>query len=136
MYRDDAVAAIEAAIAAGPVSHGEAYNIAQGEVVDMPTYIKAVAAVMGKPTPTVKYTAQAPFVSLPSALFGPLSVQKAQDELGFKSTPMREFLAETVKWWGNKTNLQGRPLGLAKKLPPEVQKARGNSFSYDDYQRI
>jgi len=55
VYRDDAVRAIEDVINAGSDAHGEAYNIAQAELIDMPTYLQTVAEAMGRPAPEILY---------------------------------------------------------------------------------
>jgi len=46
---------------------------------------------------------------------------------------MKEFIATTVQWWGDRASLKKRALRLAGKLPEEVRKAKGGMFSYEEF---
>merc|ERR1712166_1153874 len=99
-YGNDTARAISSIIKAGPATYGEAFNIAQDEVITMSDYVNAIFAAVGQ-TGSIEFKKDAPMVGIPSALFGALDTTKAARMLGWKATPMSEFMQRTVDWWSD-----------------------------------
>jgi nucleoside-diphosphate-sugar epimerase len=110
VYVED-VARMFEALLDRPASVGKAYNVAAEEVFSLNEYLAALGRILGL-TPDIVHMDQAEFDRLPlsrssrgdvftfntrrTALF---SLERIREDLGYRSTPFVQWMAETVRWW-------------------------------------
>ncbi len=88
---------------------GQAYNLAQKEVLDLKTFIELAAALMKKKTRFVFVSSQELMTRGLNSSFSPLSgrwvsyvdTAKAEADLGFRPTGLRRYLKRTINWFFN-----------------------------------
>jgi nucleoside-diphosphate-sugar epimerase len=110
VYIED-VAAAFAALLGHPASVGKAYNVAAEEILSLNEYLRVLGELTGRAV-TIRHMPQAafdqsdissnprgdvfPFNTRRTAVF---SLDWIKQDLGYHSTPFREWMAETIEWW-------------------------------------
>jgi len=93
-FAEDVAAAVVAAIELGSAAQGEAFNVASGEPLTLDEYVAAIAGWYGQECPPVpECSALRNFENQ-----GQLDTTKAEQRLGFKPTPLEQWLPATVAW--------------------------------------
>jgi len=98
-----------------PSSLGQAYNLAQEEIVSLRAFVKTIAHVMEKKVELVNIPVEVLKRTPLELSFSPftmrrpliLDVYKAKSQLHFKSTPFSVWIANTVHWFKDK--YKGKP---------------------------
>jgi len=110
VYVED-VARMFAAITERSTSVGKAYNVAGDEIFTLNGYLRALGDLLGR-TPELLHVDQDSFDGQPfssstegdvfpfntrrPAVFG---LERIRKDLGYRSTPFREWMAGTILWW-------------------------------------
>jgi nucleoside-diphosphate-sugar epimerase len=118
------VAAAFAALLDHPESTGKAYNVAGEEILSLNEYLGLLGELTGRDADCVHLSQplfdKLPFSSNPHGDVFPFntrrtavfSLDRIKNELGYRSTPIREWMAATIEWWRK----QGTPsLGYDKR---------------------
>jgi len=110
VYIED-VAAAFAALLEHEVSVGKAYNIVGEEIHSLNEYLRMLGELVGQGltcvhVPQAVFDKQAlsthphgdvfPFNTRGTAVF---SLDRIKKDLGYRSTPVREWMADTIAWW-------------------------------------
>jgi len=110
VYIED-VAAAFAALLEHQTSEGKAYNVAGEEICSLNEYLNLLGELTGRPVKCVhvpqpvfdKHAISShprgdvfPFNTRRTAVF---SLDRIKKDLGFRSTPHRHWMAETIEWW-------------------------------------
>ncbi len=109
---------------------GEAYNLAMEEIVSLRGFVQETAAVLGKKVELVDIPGRFLESLPPGTSISPfsnrrpfvLAVNKAREDLEFRSTPFRDWLARTIDWFF--TEYRGEPPANYRWRPLEVEIAR------------
>jgi nucleoside-diphosphate-sugar epimerase len=98
------LAQIYAAALGNPVAHGRAYNGAQPDLLSSRAFIREIGRALGREPEVVA----APVAVLRAALpgyappltraFSPCDITAARCDLGFRPTPLADWLGETARW--------------------------------------
>ncbi|MFQ5721953.1 MAG: NAD-dependent epimerase/dehydratase family protein [Candidatus Aminicenantales bacterium] len=108
-------------------SWGQAYNLAQEEIISLRALVKAISHVLEKKLEMVNIPVEV-LKKTPFGLsFSPftmrrpliLEVRKAKSQLRFKSTPFSVWIANTVHWFKNK--YKGEPPQNYRKRKMEIE---------------
>jgi nucleoside-diphosphate-sugar epimerase len=110
VYIED-VAQAFAALLDHPVSVGKAYNIVGKEIYSLNEYLRMLGELTGR-APTLVHVPQSDFDEQPfstnprgdvfpfntrrTAVF---SLERVKRDIGFRPTPVREWMAATIDWW-------------------------------------
>lgn len=110
VYIED-VAAAFTALLEHPTSVGKAYNVAGEEIFSLNEYLHVLGELTGRSV-TLEHVPQElfdrsnignnprgdvfPFNTRRTALF---SLDRIKQDLGFRSTPFRQWMAATIEWW-------------------------------------
>lgn len=123
LWRDDAARSV--CLAAGnPAAIGQVFNITGEEILTVTEWLDLIAGVLGVPRP---YVVSLPYAELrqlagfhyrvPLPGRPVMAVDAARSVLGYTSTPVNEWLPETVAWWLGSGLISGfwehRPLEVA-----------------------
>jgi nucleoside-diphosphate-sugar epimerase len=105
------VAAAFAALLEHPVSMGKAYNVVGEEVYSLKEYLSLLGELLGREVSIVGMPQSAfddlpistnprgdvfPFSTRRTAVF---SLERAKQDFGFRSTPIRRWMGITIEWW-------------------------------------
>lgn len=97
-YSGDVAAAVAAVVLKGPKDlSGEAFNIASEESVTMDEYVTEMAEILGTEKPLLPPPEQDASIWNYEKQ-GNVGIEKAKEKLDFRPTPLKVWLAETVKW--------------------------------------
>lgn len=108
VYQDDIVRTITLNLM-NKTTFGEPYNLAQDEMITLRAFVREASEILGKSVEMVDIPSDIlEKVSLGTS-FSPLfhrrpfvlDVHKAEQDLGFTSTPIRSWLAKTILWFQN-----------------------------------
>lgn len=91
-------------LAAGnPAAFGKTYNVAMEEIVALDDYVRMLAEILGKKDPVAAVPART--LKKEASWYHPQfahrfvpDISAIQRDLGFRSTPLRDWLEETVRW--------------------------------------
>jgi nucleoside-diphosphate-sugar epimerase len=125
IYQGDVAATVAANLRNG-AAFGQAYNLAQGEIVSLRGFVLEAARIMGRrpdlvdiPTDVLEQTSLGTGFS-PFSTRRPfvLACQKAQRDLAFSSTPFPVWLGRTIRWFQDE--YKGGPPGNYGRRQSEV----------------
>jgi len=121
----DDVARAFVGLLANPVSIGQAYNVTAEEIYSLNDYLHLLSELLDKKPEWVHVDQQVfdaqefstsrhgdvfPFNTRRTAIF---SLDKIKRDLGYRSTPVTEWLTETIKWYRN--HFEGHSTGYEKR---------------------
>jgi nucleoside-diphosphate-sugar epimerase len=101
-FSDDVARAMLLA-AGNPDAHGKSYNVAMEEIVSLDDYVRMLSEILGQKDPVVAVPArtlkkEAPWYHPQFAHRFVPDITAIQRDLGFRSTPLREWLEATARW--------------------------------------
>jgi nucleoside-diphosphate-sugar epimerase len=114
IYQDDIVRTVSANLL-NAKAYGEAYNLAQEEILTLRSFVLAAARILGRQPDLVDVATDVLESTSLGTSFSPfsmrrpfiLSPEKARRDLNFSSTPFETWLRRTILWF--KEDYQGRP---------------------------
>jgi len=129
IYQGDIVRTIASNLL-NPSSWGEAYNLAQEEVISLRAFVKAIAGVLEKKLEIVNIPLEILKKNSFGLSFSPftmrrpliLDVHKAKSQLHFKSTPFSVWITNTVLWF--RDYYEGKPPQNYRKRKMEIEFCR------------
>jgi nucleoside-diphosphate-sugar epimerase len=137
IYQDDIVRTVSSNLL-NASARGQAYNLAQEEIVTLRSFVLTAARVLGRqpdlvdiPTDVLKASALGTSSS-PLSMRRPfiLSAEKARRDLSFSSTPFEAWLRKTILWFKEEYKgkppdnyaLRGEEVGLASRYREAVRR--------------
>jgi nucleoside-diphosphate-sugar epimerase len=113
IYQDDIVRTVSANLL-NAQAHGQAYNLAQEEILTLRGFVLAAARILGRQPDLVDIPTDVLEASALGTSFSPfsmrrpfiLSTEKARRDLNFSSTPFETWLERTILWF--KEEYKGR----------------------------
>ncbi|MFC2166227.1 NAD-dependent epimerase/dehydratase family protein, partial [Acidobacteriota bacterium] len=126
VYQDDIVRTIASNLM-NEITFGEAYNLAQNEMMTLRAFVKEASEVMGNSVELVDIPSDLLEKASLGTLFSPLfhrrpfvlDVHKAEKDLGFTSTPIRSWIEKTILWF--QSEYKGEPPEDYKKRHKELE---------------
>jgi nucleoside-diphosphate-sugar epimerase len=108
VYQDDIVRVLNSNLM-NKATFGEAYNIAQDEILTLRAFVKESCEIIGKSVELVDMPSDVLDKSSLGTSFSPLfhrrpfvlDVHKAVQDLGLAPTPVRSWLEKTINWFQN-----------------------------------
>ena len=108
VYQDDIVRTISSNLM-NKSTFGEAYNIAQDEMMTLRDFVKKASEIIGKSVELIDVPSDVLDKSSLGTSFSPLfhrrpfvlDVHKAIQSLGFSPTPIQSWLEKTIRWFQN-----------------------------------
>ncbi len=105
IYQDDIVRTVAGNLL-NSKAHGQAYNLAQQEILTLRSFVQAAARILGRNPDLVDVPSWVLDGSGLGTLFSPfstrrpfiLSTEKARRDLDFSSTPFETWLGKTIRW--------------------------------------
>jgi nucleoside-diphosphate-sugar epimerase len=84
-------------------AYSRAYNVAMEELITLTDFVRLVAAELGRPDPSVivpqrVLSQDAPWYRPTYAERFVLDIARLRGEIGFTTTPLKTWLAETIRW--------------------------------------